>query len=185
MHRVLRLKLEVPDPSCLNAAEVNRLASGLNCGPVIRVEEKADGVCEVWINHPSVVCPAIFVIFKQGMIPTGISEHSRQVADSNLAAWLDLVVVSREATAKTKRDARPAKHKKTKKTRNRRSRIAELLLVLLEDRTKANLNCTELAEQLECSVSAISRAFRHEKYGAEILRRYRDFGVPPPGIHQI
>jgi len=90
-----------------------------------------------------------------------------------------------EAKGKTKGQERVVKNKGAKKTRSRRSRIAELLLAFLDDQRNTNLNCSELAEKLECDVSSISRAFRHKKYGPEILRRYRDRGKRPPGIHQI
>lgn len=72
-----------------------------------------------------------------------------------------------------------------KKTRDRRPRTVVLLLVLLEDRTKANLNYTELAAELDVNVSSVSRAFKHKKYGPELLRRYHDFGIKPPRTHEI
>ncbi len=77
------------------------------------------------------------------------------------------------------------KGKVAKKTRRRKSRAAILLLALLEDRTNANLNCSELARILKVNVSSVSRAFRHREYGPQIMKRYQEYGVRPPGIHQI
>jgi hypothetical protein len=89
----IRFIWEHPDPSGLNIAEINRLAASLNRGVVFRVEEGADGVRELRINHPADDCPAVFSVRNPGMIPVSFSEYARQVAESNLGAWLDLTAI--------------------------------------------------------------------------------------------
>jgi hypothetical protein len=80
----------------------------------------------------------------------------------------------------------PAKNKAPKKNRQRKSRVAELLFLLVsQDRRNANLNCSELAAILECSISAVSRAFSNKEFGPQIMQIYRDFGIRPPGIREI
>jgi hypothetical protein len=83
---------------------------------------------------------------------------------------------------------RPGSRPKIK--RQRRARVAELLLALLDDRTYANRTMTELASLLstgkkKCSVSAVSRAFRHPVYGPRIKQRYEQYGIKPPTIDQL
>ena len=48
-----------------------------------------------------------------------------------------------------------------------------------------NLNMTELANELDCSVSAVSRAFDHPDYGRQILDCYERFKITPPSIKQV
>jgi hypothetical protein len=93
--------------------------------------------------------------------------------------------MSAEQASGVKKNRKTQPRRAAKKTRNRRPRTVELLLVLLEDRTKANLNCTELAAELQVHVSSVSRAFKHKKYGPELLRRYHALGVRPPGIRHV
>jgi hypothetical protein len=81
----------------------------------------------------------------------------------------------------SQRIAGKPKKRAATQTRNRKSRVAELLLIFLsDDRRRANLNLTELASQLEVDKSSISRAFKHRKYGPMILKRYEEWGLPPP-----
>jgi hypothetical protein len=90
--KVLRLKWDYPDPSCLNAAEVNRLAFPLGRGDVFEIA-KAEGdvtVDELTVRHPTEECPAFFAAGQPGAIPREMSEYDRQSAEANLAAWLDL-----------------------------------------------------------------------------------------------
>jgi hypothetical protein len=91
--QVLRVGWEFPDPSCLNIAEINRLAAALNRGPVFRVERVDDGT-ELWVNHPATDSPAMFSVRNPGMIPVSYSQYSRQLAETNLVAWIELVSAS-------------------------------------------------------------------------------------------
>jgi hypothetical protein len=75
--------------------------------------------------------------------------------------------------------------KKAKKRRVRKSEVAELVLSILDDRTYANMNMTELAKAIGRSTSAVSRAFMHEKYGPLIRRKYEQFEIEPPTVDQV
>jgi hypothetical protein len=103
-----------------------------------------------------------------------------KVAKQNIGDAL----TEREKTP-TARAKKNAKKKRSGPKRNREPRTVTLLLVLLEDRTNANLNLTELAERLRVSVSSVSRAFHHVKYGPILKKRYGDYGVRPPRIREI
>lgn len=74
---------------------------------------------------------------------------------------------------------------KTRRTRKRKAPTAELLLALLDDRRYANMSITELAKFMRKSKSAISRAFRNNRYGQMIRDRYESFGINPPTIDQV
>lgn len=93
---------------------------------------------------------------------------------SRASVWaIDMLVL--EARGK------PAKPKK-----KREPRIPQLLLALLQtDRQNANKSMTELAEQLHCDKSTVSRAFDHPEYGPLIKEQYHDYGVEPPTIHDV
>jgi hypothetical protein len=73
-----------------------------------------------------------------------------------------------------------------KRTRKRKKRVAPLLLALLEgDQTKMNCTQSELANELHCNVSAISRAFKDQEYGERLLNLYAEYGVKPPTAKQL
>jgi hypothetical protein len=75
--------------------------------------------------------------------------------------------------------------KSPQRKRNREPRAVTLLLALLDDQTNANLNLTELAQKIEMSLSAVSRAFHHKKYGPILTKRYEDYRLLPPRIRDI
>ena len=87
----LRLTWEYKDRSCLNIDEINRLADDLGRGQVFRTEDAADGVRELWVNHPAADNPSMFSVRHPGAYLVSFSDTARQTAQENLTAWLDLM----------------------------------------------------------------------------------------------
>ena len=136
------------------------------------------------------VCPTCGEYFfrcGQVIVPIMAEQGEPEVVRLHAPAWerLPPSKVKKPAISQKKTKSGPLARKTPKKLRHRKSRVAELLLLLLDDRRNANLNCSELANKLECSVSAISRAFSHREYGPRIMRIYQEFGIRPPGIREI
>src|SRR5262249_43787027 len=115
----------------------------------------------------------------------GLDRDEQNAKSALVARWLRELTPEQEAAFGGQSTDRPAGDGPKKKKRRRRARTAELLLAVLDDRTHANKNMTELARLLssgkdKCSVSAVSRAFRHPVYGPRIKQRYEQYGINPP-----